>query len=66
MNSSDGVILTPDDLLSLGYQKTENDEDMTWNDYWRLIVEAVDTRSSDYLALVRIIRLFLYAHNTES
>ncbi|KAL4239961.1 hypothetical protein ACF0H5_000758 [Mactra antiquata] len=52
MNSSDGVILSPEDLLSLGYQKTENNEDMTWSDYWRLIVEAVDTRSSDYLASI--------------
>ncbi|XP_053393015.1 uncharacterized protein LOC123564401 isoform X2 [Mercenaria mercenaria] len=52
LNTSSGIILSPEDLLSLGYVRTEDETLLGWQDYWKIIVEVVDTKTTDYLIQV--------------
>ena len=56
-----GITLTPEDLLSLGYQ-TDGDTGKTynWQDYWKLIIDVVDTSAADYLVAVSNTRTCNY------
>ena len=54
LNTSTSITLTPDDLLTLGYKRTEDGKLIKWADYWSLIVEVVETTTQDYLIHVSI------------
>ena len=55
LNTSSSVTLTPEDLLNLGYKRTDDGELIKWADYWKLIVEVVDTSTQDYLIQVTLL-----------
>ena len=55
LNTSTSITLTPDDLLTLGYKRTEDGKLIKWADYWSLIVEVVETTTQDYLIHVSIV-----------
>ena len=54
LNTSTSITLTPDDLLTLGYKRTEDGKLIKWADYWSLIVEVVETSTQDYLIHVSV------------
>lgn len=51
-----GIEFTPEDLLSLGNQMKEgSNQSLSWAEYYKLIVEVVDSTVADYLMQVVLL-----------
>ncbi|XP_053383373.1 uncharacterized protein LOC123564671 [Mercenaria mercenaria] len=62
---SSSTKLSPEDIVSLGYVKTEGGVLLDWHDYWKIIIEDID-KQTDFLIQVGEKHAYMLHANVQS